>query len=72
MLPLIKFDHYIETVKSAFSKLLVPAALTQNQAHGLMIRAQVFTDAFFTYKDVAERALAAKEVKEEEELVTQC
>jgi len=52
----MRFDHYIEEIKSCFQQLnqkvqnAKQSILRQNEAHGLMIRINIFIKAYFTYR----------------------
>lgn len=57
LLPLISFDDYINVIKECFdqleNKIKNPkeSKLRQNEAHGLMVRVDIFLHAYYTYRD---------------------
>jgi len=55
-LPVMRFQEYITEIKDCFAQLLDKIKndsnkLRQNEAHGLMIRINIFMHAYFTYRD---------------------
>jgi len=55
LLPIMRFDAYLDEVNSCFDQLEDRVngknKLKQNEAHGLMIRIDIFLRAYFKYRD---------------------
>jgi len=52
MLPLLPFPEFIPQVVDCFKRLKTET-LRQNEAHGLILRANIFLEAYFKYRSVA-------------------
>lgn len=58
LLPILGFEEYVQEIDSCFTTLLnkvndpKTCKLRQNEAHGLMIRINIFMEAYFTYRDL--------------------
>lgn len=67
LLPLVKFEQYIPEVQRCFALLIASLEeggskkllLRQNKAHGLMIRINIFTTAYFQYRSIAPKNLTS-------------
>lgn len=54
MLPLLKFSQFIPEIVRTVTELIESGnGLRQNQAHGLLVRVQVFMEAYFKYRQIA-------------------
>ena len=56
LLPLLQFGSYIPEVTSCCKALVERAQqkdLRQNEAHGLMVRIEIFLSAYFKYRSIA-------------------
>jgi len=71
-LPIMRFAEYITEIKACFAQLLEKInnesnKLRQNEAHGIMIRINIFMHAYFTYRDF-NHSISGRSSKEEDEL----
>ena len=54
MLPLLKFSDFIPEIVRTLTHLQQSGnSIKQNQAHGLIVRVQIFMEAYFKYRQVA-------------------
>lgn len=66
----MRFDQYIPEIQSCFSRIFSKiekgksSPVKQNEAHGLMIRVNIFQHAYFTYRDF-NQTITGKSVEEE-------
>jgi hypothetical protein len=73
ILPLIKFEEYVTVeLVSQFKEFLASIELggkklRQNEAHGLMVRINVFLSAYFQYRDSLSKQLGPGHHQEKEE-----
>lgn len=54
LLPLMNFEHFIVEITTTLSNLSENGkTMRQNQAHGLMVRLNIFIEAYFKYRSYA-------------------
>ena len=53
MLPILPFCEFVPTIQDCFARLTADDTLRQNEAHGLILRASVFLEAYFKYRSIA-------------------
>ena len=56
LLPLLHFSAYVTEIKEAlatFTRKAKDQSLKQNEAHGLIVRVNVFLEAYFKYRHIA-------------------
>jgi len=51
LLPTMRFDEYVKEMHSCFTSLR-ESKLRQNEAHGLMIRINIFVHAYYRYQGI--------------------
>lgn len=55
MLPLLKFVEFIPEIKRTLEEIkLAGNTMKQNQAHGLVVRVQIFMEAYFKYRSITQ------------------
>ena len=68
MLPLLRFSEFIpEIVRTLTSLRESGNSVRQNQAHGLLVRVQIFMEAYFKYRELAKSSDATDSSFVEEE-----
>ena len=74
LLPLLHFSAYVTEIKEAlatFTRKAKDQSLKQNEAHGLIVRVNVFLEAYFKYRHIAvdQELQAAQFVQDEKEIL---
>ena len=73
LLPLISFDDYILEIKECLDRIEKHMSspkykLRQNEAHGVMVRLDIFLHAYYTYRDLNHQ-ISGRSDDEENDLI---